>query len=189
MNADLNTIDKWTSSLETQLAVKDSKTQYPKTESGGSIHVCTNFNSCCPEKMALAQLNCKIHSGKPEKVSVSLGDDIIDVNDIQNIYNLVTTRLMQYDKTTKYRTLNDYVTDTVSIEDPIKFLNDKMIEITKNMSLYPINVNTYKNKKIIARKDLYAFINNAETFLNDCLCYTDCISYSICHCYGNCNYY
>lgn len=184
--ANISYIDKWTSSRETLLAVKDEKKSRPDIKSGGSETVCNIFNSSSPEKMALAQLNCKVHSGKQERIELKIGDDIIDISDIQQIYNSVVFKLMQY-TSERFRPLNDYKNTNVSISDPITFLNDQMRKY--NEKIKKINDKQYKNEKIISKSNLTLFINNSKIFLEDCLCYSDCISYYICHCYGNCNYY
>ena len=80
--ASLDTIGSWSSSLETKLAVNELNERYPRTNSGGSISVCNNFNCGCKEKMALAQLNCKIHTGRSENITLEIGNDIIDIHDI-----------------------------------------------------------------------------------------------------------
>lgn len=145
------------------------------------------------EGLHLIQSNCHIHTGiNTTFKQFSVGDNIIDIKDVEELYNTSIDILNKFSTQLELGTNfeRNLSQNTLVKADIFKEINEKFNKLFKLTDNTAENIdNNFETGKIIQRSTFDSLIQNINKYYSDCLCYTDCISYSICFCYGNCSYY
>lgn len=147
------------------------------------------------ERWTVIQSSCSKHRKDSNEQNVSIGTDIIDYTDFQNLYDKIkdeceargvdfssnapsTYRGKIIDEVNPFEKLNEFLSSCSNAESGWKHLH--------NYTLSAINI---PEGEIIRHSDVTTIATNLQNITKDCICYSDCTGYSVCYCYGNCSYY
>ena len=176
------------------LGTTDPYSQCTNNQSETCKNITTNTGSNV-ERWTVIQSSCSGHTkGRDGKV-VTIGSDIIDYTDFQNLYNAVRDECNVRGISFLHNEPNTYNGKIVDDQNPFEALNAYLEKCkdaksgtkhTNNNQLIPINP---EEGAIIKHSDVSAITTNLNNITQDCICYSDCNEYSVCYCYGNCQYY
>ena len=147
------------------------------------------------ERWTVIQSSCSGHTKGRDGTSISVGTDIIDYTDFQDLYNAVSAECSARGIKFLHNQPSTYQGKIVDNQNPFETLNAylKTCKNTKsgrehknNNELIAINP---EEGAIIKHSDVSAITTNLNNITQDCICYSDCNGYSVCYCYGNCQYY
>lgn len=172
----------------------DPYSQCTKNQRGNCKDINSNTGNNV-ERWTVIQSSCSGHTKGRNGTSISIGTDIIDYTDFQDLYNAVSAECSARGIKFLHNQPSTYQGKIVDDQNPFEALNAYLEKCkdaksgtkhTNNNQLIPINP---EEGAIIKHSDVSAITTNLNNITQDCICYSDCNGYSVCYCYGNCQYY